>query len=201
MTIHTTPRVADHDIADLFLRRWSPRAFSGERISDEALSSLFEAARWAPSSSNSQPWRFIYAHRGTAQFNRIISTINPRNQRWAKDASVLVALLSKRAQQGPGQDAPAPLRNHSLDAGAAWAHLALQATHSGWIAHAIGGFEAADARRELAIPETRRWCPTRVGKKTFFAFFSLKGLYFFRKIFFPFNTRWNEKKVQNNCSN
>ena len=153
MTIHTTPRVADHDIADLFLRRWSPRAFSGERISDEALSSLFEAARWAPSSSNSQPWRFIYAHRGTAQFNRIISTINPRNQRWAKDASVLVALLSKRAQQGPGQDAPAPLRNHSLDAGAAWAHLALQATHSGWIAHAIGGFEAADARRELAIPE------------------------------------------------
>ncbi len=154
MTNHTQPRIADHPIDDLFLHRWSPRSFSGERIPDDILFGLFEAARWAPSSSNSQPWRLTYAHRGTEPFNRILSSINSRNQRWAKDASILLVLLSRRTHLAPGQGIAAPLRNHSLDAGAAWANLALQATTSGWAAHAVGGFDQSIVRNDLTIPET-----------------------------------------------
>lgn len=147
MTTQKPARAADHPIADMFLTRWSPRAFTGERISDELLATLFEAVRWAPSSNNSQPWRIIYGHRGTPAFDRILGAVSERNQRWAKNASVIMALLSKRTLQG------APARNHSFDAGAAWAHLSLQATIAGWATHAIGGFNEEAARANLNVSE------------------------------------------------
>lgn len=146
-------RKADHPVADLFVKRWSPRAFTGERIPVETLNTLFEAVRWAPSSNNSQPWRFLYGHRGTPDFDAILGLVNQRNQRWARSASVLIVLVSKRLHQGVGQDKPTLARNHSLDAGAAWAHLALQASLSGWAAHAIGGFDHDAARQALDVPE------------------------------------------------
>ena len=147
MTIQNPPRVADHPVADVFLDRWSPRAFTGERISDELLGSIFEAVRWTPSSNNSQPWRIIYGHRGTAAFDKLLGVVSERNQRWAKDGSVLLALLSKRTLQG------APARNHSFDAGAAWAHMSIQATHAGWATHAIGGFNEPAAREAFGVSD------------------------------------------------
>ncbi len=153
MSISSNPRTADHPVADIFVKRWSPRAFTGERISDANLNILFEAARWAPSSNNSQPWRLLYGHRGAVAFDTILGLINARNQRWAQNASVLAILASKRLHQGVGQERPTLARNHSLDAGAAWAYLALQASLSGWAAHAIGGFDHDAARHTLHVPE------------------------------------------------
>lgn len=147
MTVHNPPRVADHPIAEVFLDRWSPRAFTGERIPDELLASMFEAIRWAPSSNNSQPWRIVYAHRGAESFGKLLGLISERNQRWASNASVLLVMLSKRTLQG------APARNHSFDAGAAWAHLSLQATFAGWATHAIGGFNEEAARAALGVSD------------------------------------------------
>ncbi len=147
MTVHNPPRAPDHPVADVFVDRWSPRAFTGERMSDDLLACLFEAVRWAPSSNNSQPWRIVYGHKGTAAFDRILGVMSERNQFWAKHASVLLCLLSNRTFKG------APARNHSFDAGAAWAHLSLQATFSGCATHAIGGFNEEAARAALGVPD------------------------------------------------
>lgn len=145
-------RYSDHAIHPLFLKRWSPRAFTGEAIDQATLDSLFEAARWAPSANNSQPWRFIYAHNGSAHWQALLELLNENNRRWAAQASVLILLLSKTSHLRPGASAATPLRNHSLDAGAAWAHLALQAEHAGWCSHAIGGFDRDKARALLGVP-------------------------------------------------
>ena len=96
-------RSADHPIDPLFLNRWSPRAFTGESMPPEALATLFEAARWAPSSGNGQPWFFVYGHRGTEAFDRIYRTLDDGNRRWTNKASVLAVILSRthrRAQTG-----------------------------------------------------------------------------------------------------
>ena len=98
---------------------------------------LFEAARWAPSSYNSQPWRFLYARRGTAHWDKFLGLLNAFNQSWAKDASVLIILVSNSVMLPPGADKAVPSHSHSLDAGAAWENLALQArsragTHMAW---------------------------------------------------------------------
>ena len=144
-------RVADHPIDSLFLQRWSPRAFTGEAIPEAELATLFEAARWAPSAYNSQPWRFLYARRDTPHWEKFLGLLVPFNQSWANRAAALAILVSKTEFQPPGADQPAPLRSHSLDAGAAWAYLALQATRSGWHAHGMAGFDAERAAVELNV--------------------------------------------------
>jgi nitroreductase len=147
----STPRVADHPIDSQFLDRWSPRAFTGEEISEQTVHTFLEAARWAPSASNSQPWRFIYARRGTVHWDRLLGLLNPSNQVWAQNASVLMVLISKDTFTSPdGKESPAP--THTFDTGAAWAHLALQATLSGWHAHGMAGFDKVRAVPELGIP-------------------------------------------------
>lgn len=146
-------RESQYPIHPLFLSRWSPRSFTGEPIDDMTLQSLFEAARWAPSGNNSQPWRFIYAHQGTEAWQRLLLLANEGNQRWAKEASVLALLVSKTSHVRKGDTVATPLRNHSFDTGAAWAYLALQATYTGLITHAIGGFDRDRARVEFIIPE------------------------------------------------
>ena len=147
-----SPRHSDYPIDKLFLERWSPRAFTGEEISEQDLMTLLEAARWAPSSYNSQPWRFIYARRGTPHFDKLLSFLIEFNQSWAKTASALIILVSNSTMLPPGKDAPVPSHSHSLDAGAAWANLALQATISGWHAHGMVGFDMARACAELGVP-------------------------------------------------
>lgn len=147
-------RTPEYPINPVFLQRWSPRAFNNsETISDQALFSLFEAARWAPSGNNSQPWRFIYFKPDSANWQQVVELTNDNNRRWASNAGALLLLLSKTSHLRAGDTEPSPLRNHSLDAGAAWASLSLQAVHDGLITHAIGGFDREKARELLQIPE------------------------------------------------
>lgn len=149
----TQPRLSEFDIDPIFLDRWSPRAFTGEPIDERSLFTLFEAARWAPSANNSQPWRFIYARNGTEQWPAFLSLLSENNQRWAANASALVVLISKTTQVRRGATEATPLRSHSLDSGAAWASLAFQAVRLGWRTHAIGGFDRDRARAVLDVPQ------------------------------------------------
>lgn len=145
-------RTADHPISDIFLNRWSPRAFTGEEISAETLATIMEAARWAPSGYNFQPWRFIYARKGTEHWERLLGMLNPFNQSWAKSASALIIVLSKMAEIAPGKDTESTNRSHSFDAGAAWGYMALQASLLGWQAHGMAGIEHDKIRTELQVP-------------------------------------------------
>ena len=149
-------RHSDYPIDKVFLERWSPRAFTSDDMSETELMTLLEAARWAPSSYNSQPWRFIYARRGTPHFEKLLSLLNEFNRSWAKNASVLIVLVSSSTMVPLGKDTPVPSHSHSLDAGAAWASLALQATLSGWHAHGMVGFDMERAFAELGVPQGYR---------------------------------------------
>lgn len=117
------------------------------------LLSCLEAARWAPSASNRQPWRFVYALAGTPAFDRIHAGLNPGNQGWTAQASALVVVLSHRTALPTGASAPVVNEWAAFDAGAAWMSLALQAQASGWVAHAMGGFQAALLRPALGVPD------------------------------------------------
>ncbi|MBV8688330.1 MAG: nitroreductase family protein [Alphaproteobacteria bacterium] len=151
-----TGRTPDHAVDPLFLERWSPRAFDGAEIPDADLMALFEAARWAPSAFNSQPWRFLYAKRGDADWERFLSLLIPWNQGWAHGASALVYILSDSMPM-TGRDGQAQgSHSHSFDAGAAWACLALQATRMGYQAHGMSGIQLDKAREELRVPERYR---------------------------------------------
>ena len=159
-------RTAEHPIDPLFLERWSPRAFTGEAIPEADLMTMFEAARWAPSSYNSQPWRFVYARRDTPAWAGMLSLLIEFNQSWAKDASAIVVLASSSTMLPPGKTAPVPSHSHSLDAGAAWGSFALQATRMGWFTHGMVGFDLERAFAELGFPEGYRIeAAIAVGKK------------------------------------
>jgi nitroreductase len=146
-------RTADHDIDPIFLNRWSPRAFTGEDIPEDVLRSLFEAARWAPSALNIQPWRFVYARRGSAEWAPLFEALMEMNQAWVVNASVLAYAISDKFRRKPGAE-PTANRSHSFDTGAAWAYLALQARHLGWAAHAMGGFHVDKAHEATGAPES-----------------------------------------------
>jgi len=150
------PRVADHPIEQVFLDRWSPRAFTGEPIPQSVLFTIFEAARWAPSSYNSQPWRFLYATNNNAHWDKFLGLLIPFNQSWAKTASALVFAVSETTMAMPGQDARVPSHSHSCDAGAAWGYLALQATFLGWHTHGMVGVDFDRVRTELKVPDDVR---------------------------------------------
>ena len=151
-----SPRQADHPIDPLFLERWSPRAFDGSDLPDADLMAIFEAARWAPSAFNSQPWRFLYAKNGDGNWERFLSLLIPWNQSWAHSASVLVYILSDITPMTGKDGAPQESHSHSFDSGAAWVSLALQATRMGYHAHGMSGIQFDLARAELAIPERYR---------------------------------------------
>ncbi|MHA6769876.1 nitroreductase family protein [Sphingobium ummariense] len=147
------PRTVTRPVEPLFLDRWSPRAFDGSAMPQADLDTLFDAARWAPSASNHQPWRFLYAHRDSADWGRFLDLLVPANQTWAKNASVLLFVLSDRMMPVSGSDELQPFRTHSFDTGAAWALLALQATRLGYHTHGMAGIDYDRVPRELAIPD------------------------------------------------
>lgn len=147
-------RKADPRVVPLFVERWSPRAFDQSEIPQEDLDVIFEAAGWAPSSFNYQPWRFLYARRGDANWDRFMSLLMPFNAAWAKDASVLVYILSDNNMVMG--DKSSASHSHSFDAGAAWAQLALQATAMGYHTHGMAGVEFDRAREELGVPDDFR---------------------------------------------
>jgi nitroreductase len=138
-----------HPVDELFLDRWSPRALSGEPVTDDELMTLFEAARWAPSSYNNQPWRILYARRDTEHWDAFFNLMVEGNQAWAKDAAALLLFVSKETFDFNGK----PYPTHSFDTGAAWENLALQATMLGLVTHGMQGFDYDRARAELNIPE------------------------------------------------
>ncbi|WP_051382187.1 nitroreductase family protein [Sediminibacillus terrae] len=140
-------RKAGYDIDPLFLNRWSPRSFLDKEVPEDVLFSIFEAARWAPSSMNIQPWRFILA-RTNEDLEKFRSFILPGNRTWADKAPVLTLIISKKTDEKVGQNAP-----HAFDTGAAWAFLALQASLKGLATHPMGGFDKEKAREVLNIPE------------------------------------------------
>jgi nitroreductase len=145
-------RIADYPIDPMFLSRWSPRAFMAEPIGELELMSILEAARWAPSSFNSQPWRFIYARRDTPFWMRFLDLLAPRNKDWAKQAAALIFLASKATMRPYGSDRETPSLTHSLDAGAASGYMALQAHLMGWCVHGMAGFSHDRAPVVLNVP-------------------------------------------------
>lgn len=142
-------RHPDYPVEDLFLDRWSPRAMSGEAIADNELKVLFEAARWAPSSYNNQPWRMLYAHRDTPHWPLFFDLLIDFNKAWAKRAAALVLFASKTTFDHNGQ----PSLTHSFDTGAAWVSFALQGALKGYIVHGMQGFDYARAKTALKIPD------------------------------------------------
>ena len=146
-----TSRQANPRIHPLIVDRWSPRAFDGSEIPSADLDVIFEAAGWAPSAFNYQPWRFLYARRGDANWERFLSILIPFNASWAKDTSILVFIVSE-VTMGEGEKAK-PSHSHSFDAGAASALMALQATHMGYHAHGMMGIDLEKAYAELDVPE------------------------------------------------
>lgn len=152
----TDPRAVSRPVEPLFLDRWSPRAFDASSMPQADVDTLFDAARWAPSAFNYQPWRFLYAHRDNADWARFLGLLLPFNQSWVQQASVLTFILSDSLSSAPGSQETKPSHSHSFDAGAAWALLALQATRMGYHSHAMTGVDFDAARRELSVPERFR---------------------------------------------
>ena len=122
-------------------------------MSVEQMHTLLEAAHWAPSSSNSQPWRFIYSLRGSASWQRFVSILAPSNQVWAQHAAALVFLLSKLESRSPNSGQLHPLPMHAFDSGTASGFFALQATLKGFNTHVIAGIDRDLAKNELNIPD------------------------------------------------
>lgn len=148
-------RVAHHPVDPIFTARWSPRAFDRSVIPDADLHTIFEAARWAPSAFNAQPWRLLYAKRESADWDRFLALLMPFNQAWAQNAGVLIYLCSDTLMETkPGQISPS--HTHSFDTGAAWASMALQATMLGYHAHGMAGVEWDQARVALKVPDRFR---------------------------------------------
>jgi len=143
------PRQSEAEITPLILNRWSPRALSGEKLSDNELLSLFEAAKWAPSCYNNQPWRFIYVKNGTPAWDKMFSVLAKGNQAWTAKAAVLVLVISYSFFEH--NNLPNPTA--SFDCGAAWQSLALEASARGLVAHAMSGFDYEAARANFNIPE------------------------------------------------
>lgn len=147
-TYFRKPADTQYPIHDLLRERWSPRAFSSQPVKVEDLYSLFEAARWAPSSGNLQPWTFIYATKEHAeQHARFIDALFPNNADWAQHAPVIMIAVAKL------HDVPGKEHNSFYDLGMAVGNLMTQATHLGLIVHQMAGFDGAKAREQLNIPE------------------------------------------------
>lgn len=152
----TNPRQAEFPVDSLFLNRWSPRAFTGEAVPEKDVLTILDAARWAPSAFNSQPWRFVYAVKGTENFDRLLGLLNDFNRSWAQEAGAIVILLSRTHLLPPGAAEEIPSYSHTLDAGAAWGSAALQATLLGYSVHGMTGIHLDRVAETLGVPEGYR---------------------------------------------
>ena len=152
----TTQRAADYPIEPIFLNRWSPRAYDASSMPPSDLLTILEAARWAPSAFNVQPWRFLYSHRDDAYWEKYLTLLDSFNESWAQHASALIFVLSDTVMPGDGNRPDKLSRTHSFDTGAAWAQLALQSTSLGYQAHAMAGIHFKQAQEKLVVPERYR---------------------------------------------
>ncbi len=150
-----TTRQATHPIESQFLDRSSPRAFSGKKLTPQNIEQIVEAARWAPSASNKQPWHFAYAINGDANWDAFSTIPNEGNRRWCLSAGALLVVLSDK-ESG----------KHSFDAGCAWGYLALQAHAMGLATHAMAGIDMEAARKVLKLADN--WqveCLVAIGER------------------------------------
>jgi nitroreductase len=136
-------------VMPVFFQRWSPRSFADREVSAETLAKVFEAARWAASSYNEQPWRFFVGVRGSSTYERIFESLGEFNQAWAGSAPVLMvdATHTKFTRNGT------PNRVALYDLGAAASYMTLQAAALGLVTHQMAGFNTEKARQALGIPE------------------------------------------------
>ncbi|HXX98213.1 MAG TPA: nitroreductase family protein [Candidatus Bathyarchaeia archaeon] len=149
-TTKTGRRQSTYKINPLILNRWSPRSMTGEELDEDTIMSLFEAARWAPSSYNNQPWRFIYAKRNTLHWDKLFNLLAEPNKVWTKEAALLVVVVSRKNFEHNEKYSI----THQYDAGAAWENLALEASSRGLVAHGMAGFDYVKARIDLEIPDS-----------------------------------------------
>ncbi|MEM7174943.1 MAG: nitroreductase family protein [Chlamydiota bacterium] len=155
-------RKSTYPIQSLILNRWSPRAMSGQPMSDEELMPLFEAARWAPSSFNSQPWRFIYAKRDTPNWGPLFDLLLEVNKQWCCNAAVLVLIISQKLFESNGK----PSVTHSFATGSAWENLCLEGAARHYVVHGMAGFDYEKARKVCQVPDDYQVeAMTAIGKK------------------------------------
>ncbi|MBI5272548.1 MAG: nitroreductase family protein [Chlamydiia bacterium] len=140
-------RKPDYPIHPLILNRWSPRSMTGEPLADEELLPLFEAARWAPSSYNAQPWRFLYAKRNTPYWDRFFSLLVDFNKEWCAKAAVLGLVFARKTFEINNK----PSVTHAFDTGAAWENLCLEGTSRGLVVHGMEGFDYQKAKELIPL--------------------------------------------------
>lgn len=147
-------RKADNAIEPIFIRRWSPRAMSGEPLSEHEILTLFEAARWAPSTYNEQEWLFLYARRDTPQWPLFFDLLVEGNRAWCRRAGLLCVIVAHKVFGRNNQPNPV----HVFDSGAAFENLALQGTAMGLVVHGMAGFDVQKARTGLGVPDDYAVC-------------------------------------------
>lgn len=141
-------RDINYSILDEIKIRWSPRALSNEKIDDEEIKAIIEAARLAPSCFNEQPWRFLYAHREDAEkFDKILGVVTDTNRIWAKEASVIMIIYAIKKFKANGRENPWNM----FDTGTAWGFMSLEATKRGICTHAMGGFDKKRALEDFGL--------------------------------------------------
>jgi len=144
------PAPTEVPLHELVRHRWSPRAFAAKSVSPDTLRSLFEAARWAPSSDNEQPWAYLMATQDDPEnFAKLLSILVEFNQKWAMHAPVLALCIAHRTGQKDGK----PNRHALYDAGGASAQLTFEANSRGLVVHQMAGFHIDQARQVFGIPE------------------------------------------------
>lgn len=141
-------RKKQHDVDNLFINRWSPRAFIPQDLTTEQVKKLCEAASWAPSAYNNQPWRFVYSLRGSDSWQSFIDILVPFNQSWAQHTSMLVIMCARTTFEFNNE----PSITHQFDTGSAWMNLALQAHMMGLAAHGMQGFDYQKAAVLINLP-------------------------------------------------
>lgn len=149
--MHNKPAISSTPIHDILQNRWSPRSFDAcKSIDSQTLTALLEAARWAPSCFNDQPWRFLLCNKATHEsaWQKLLSTLGEKNQIWAKNAPVLILSIAMHEFGHNGK----PNRWSMYDTGAASVSLCLQATAMGLATHQMGGFDAQQCVELFNLP-------------------------------------------------
>lgn len=149
--MHIKTASNDFPINDLLRGRWSPRAYSTQPVETEKIKSFLEAARWSPSASNQQPWRFIIGFRGDETYRKLVDSMVEFNRLWAVTAPVLLLAVAKTTNHKGDPNTAA-----IYDLGQSVAHLTFQATADGLFVHQMGGFDAAKAVEAFGIPDEFR---------------------------------------------
>lgn len=143
-----TERATEYQIAPSFLNRWSTRAYNGAKISESELLTCLEAARWAPSAYNMQPWSFVYSVNGSKDWNGFVDLLNDSNAIWVKRASALVFIIAERVDSQEKVS-----RTYEIDIGICTAHLMMQAHLLGWFTHPMVGIKTQEISTRFQLCE------------------------------------------------